>query len=112
AHRYPAAALAAGPRAWRQAGCDDAQVRAIEHGEASAQHERTREWLARPGHHLVGWHDPDYPSLLRRIPGPPLALFVDGDPGLLWHPSVAVVGSRSPTAGGRDNARDFTRAIA
>src|SRR3546814_11800892 len=57
-------------------------------------------------------HAPDYPALLRRIPRPPLALFVAGDPGLLWHPSVAMVGSRSPTAGGRDNARDFARAIA
>jgi DNA processing protein len=31
---------------------------------------------------------------------------------LLWHPGVAVVGSRSPTAGGRDNARDFAHALA
>lgn len=113
AHRDPAAALAAGPRAWRAAGCDEAQVRAIEAtATVSAQRERARAWLAEPGHHLLGWHDPDYPALLRRIPSSPLALFVAGDPGLLWHPSVAVVGSRSPTAGGRDNARDFARAIA
>ena len=53
-----------------------------------------------PGHHLIGWHDADYPPLLRRIRSPPAALFVAGDPGLLWRPAVAVVGSRSPTAGG------------
>ena len=113
AHRDPATALAAGPGAWRAAGCEEAQVRAIEAtGTASTRHDRARAWLAEPGHHLLGWHDPDYPALLRRIPSPPLALFVAGDPGLLWHPAVAMVGSRSPTAGGRDNARDFAHAIA
>ncbi|GAA3924131.1 DNA-processing protein DprA [Luteimonas lutimaris] len=113
AHGDPVATLEAGPRAWRLAGCDDAQVRALQATAATpAPRERSHAWLAEAGHHLLGWHDPDYPALLRRIPNPPLALFVAGDPGLLWHPSVAVVGSRSPTAGGRDNARDFARAIA
>ncbi|MFT3754763.1 MAG: DNA-processing protein DprA [Pseudoxanthomonas sp.] len=69
-------------------------------------------WLQQPRHHLIGWNSPDYPALLRRIASPPFALFVEGDPALLWHPAVAVVGSRSPTAGGRDNARDFSRALA
>ncbi|NZA25831.1 DNA-protecting protein DprA, partial [Luteimonas sp. SJ-92] len=87
-----------------------AQVRALDGGtDADA---RSRDWLARPGHHLLGWHDPDYPPLLRAAPSPPLALFVAGDPMLLWHPAVAVVGSRSPSAGGRDNARAFAHALA
>jgi DNA processing protein len=38
-------------------------------------------------------------------------LFVAGDPDLLWHPQVAVVGSRRPSSGGRDNARQFARAF-
>ena len=113
AHAGPEAALAAGATAWRASGCDDAQCRALDNTtELPTQRWRAREWLAQPGHHLIGWHDPDYPALLRRIGNPPLALFVAGDPGLLWHPAVAVVGSRSPTAGGRDNARDFAHAIA
>jgi len=40
-------------------------------------------------------------------PAPPPALWVDGDADVLWQPQIAVVGSRNPTAGGRDNARDF-----
>jgi DNA processing protein len=32
---------------------------------------------------------------------------VEGDPSVLWQPQIAVIGSRNPTAGGRDNTRDF-----
>jgi DNA processing protein len=69
-------------------------------------------WLSQPGHRLLGWHDPDYPALLRRSPNPPALLFVAGDPGLLWHPQVAVVGSRHPSPGGRERARAFAAAFA
>ncbi len=70
------------------------------------------EWLARPGHHLVGMDDPRYPALLRRIQDPPLALFVRGEPRLLQAPQIAVVGSRNPTQGGAANGREFARFIA
>lgn len=55
--------------------------------------------------------DPCYPWLLRHIADPPLVLFVDGDPACLDQPSLAVVGSRSPTPQGREIARDFGRAL-
>lgn len=70
------------------------------------------EWLVPAGRCLLGWHDPDYPALLRRAPAPPALLFVAGDPGLLWHPQVAVVGSRGPSAAGLARARQFARAFA
>ncbi len=57
-------------------------------------------------------HDPDYPALLRRTRDPPRILHVAGDPGVLWHPGVAIVGSRVPSAGGRDTAFEFARAFA
>lgn len=69
-------------------------------------------WLSQPGHHLLCWDSDDYPVLLRRINGPPAALFVDGDPGCLWQPQIAVIGSRNPTAGGLDHARDFASTLA
>lgn len=114
-HGGPAAVRALPRARWREAGLESQQIRALE-GDAAALDAdllaRCRAWLRVPGHHLVGWHDPDYPPLLRRAGSPPLALFVDGDPARLWHPGVAVVGSRGPTAGGRDNARDFALALA
>jgi DNA processing protein len=111
AHETPARALAAGASAWRAAGLSEAQVQILRQPDP-AEAARTLAWLDHPQHHLLGWHDPDYPPLLRRISSPPLALFIDGDPSLLWHAGVAVVGSRTPSTGGRDNAYAFARAFA
>lgn len=110
-HGSPAHALAAGPSVWRQSGLSEAQVAALRAPEPPAL-EHARRWLAEPGHHLIGWTDPDYPPQLKRSAHPPLALFVAGNAALLWHPAIAVVGSRAPTPGGRDNAAAFARALA
>ncbi len=102
-----AAALCAPAGTWRECGLDgspSAAARAIDPGDA--------RWLEREGHHLVGWLDPDYPPLLREIPSPPLALFVSGEPARLWHPAIAIVGSRGPSAGGLRHARDFAADLA
>ncbi|WP_440224566.1 DNA-processing protein DprA [Dokdonella sp. MW10] len=69
-------------------------------------------WLALPAHQLVGWDDPDYPTLLRDIPGAPAALFVAGDASLLWMPQLAIVGSRAASAGGLATTRRFARTLA
>nr|WP_295376920.1 DNA-processing protein DprA [Pseudoxanthomonas sp.] len=110
-HGTPRAAIRAGAGAWRAAGLDETQVGALL-APPPEPLATGRDWLAASeSHHLLGWNSPDYPPLLRDGPNPPLALFVDGDPTLLWRPSVAVVGSRSPSAGGRDNAAAFARAL-
>ena len=109
-HPEPAAALAAGAPLWRDCGLSPAQVAALR-APAPDTLVHARAWLAEPGHHLLGWHDPDYPALLRSSPHPPLALFVAGDPMRLWHPAVALVGSRSATPAGCDNAAGFARAL-
>ena len=109
----PGSALLAGADAWRAAGLDTAQIARLQAWDADDDAlAHTRHWLQAPGRHLIGWHDEDYPALLRAMSSPPLALFVEGDPGLLWRPAVAVVGSRTPTSGGRDNAHYFARSLA
>lgn len=71
-----------------------------------------RAWLEQPGHRLLVCTDADYPALLADTPWAPVALFVRGDAGLLWQPQIAIVGSRNPTAGGRDSAHAFAAALA
>ena len=101
------AALSAPASLWRECGFETRpppSARAPDAGDG--------QWLERAGNHLVGWLDPDYPPLLREIPSPPLALFVSGEPARLWHPAIAVVGSRGPSAGGLRHARDFAAVLA
>ncbi len=93
------AELRADSRAWL-----DAPDQAVLDGD--------RAWLAGNGHHLLGWDDPDFPSLLREIGGAPAALFVSGDPTLLWMPQAAIVGSRSASDHGLATTRKFARALA
>jgi DNA processing protein len=66
-------------------------------------------WLEDPGHHHIELGGDDFPELLAQIPGPPAALFVNGDPGVLHLPALAIVGSRNPTSAGRRNAFEFAR---
>lgn len=110
-HGDAATALAAGPRDWASHGADRATCAAVQAPDAAAL-DRSLRWLEGDRHHLLGWRDEAYPPLLRRIASPPALLFVAGDPGLLWRPAVAVVGSRAATAGGRANAAAFAAALA
>jgi DNA processing protein len=109
-HGDPSAALAAAIHGAGMA-LPDTSLAALRHPDPR-QLKTDLAWVAEPQHRLLGWHDPDYPALLRRGPGPPAILFTAGEPALLWSPQIAVVGSRRPSAGGRDHARRFGRALA
>lgn len=95
----------------QRGGLDSATIRLLLHPD-EALLESDLAWLGLPGHDLLTWDSDRYPALLREIPSPPVALFVDGDAEALWQPQIAIVGSRNPTAGGIDNAREFSRALA
>ena len=73
--------------------------------------DRDEAWLAEPTHHLIAFNSRDYPPLLRDVSSAPAALFVIGDPMLLWLPQIAIVGARNATANGLANARAFARAF-
>ncbi len=73
---------------------------------------KAEAWLAEPGQELLALGDADYPPRLLATADPPLLLWLQGRRELLGTPSLAIVGSRSPTAQGRDNARAFARALA
>ena len=113
AHGSARAALAAGRGAWRAAGLTGTQQAALLDRRGGAEVDRWQRWLAAaPGRRVIGIHQPGYPALLARLGSAPLALWVLGDAGLLWHPAVAVVGSRAASAGGLRNASDFARGFA
>jgi DNA processing protein len=46
---------------------------------------------------LVSWVDPEYPQTLLQIYDPPVLRYVRGDVQVLKHPSIGIVGTRSPT---------------
>jgi DNA processing protein len=60
---------------------------------------------------LLTLADEDYPPLLLQTADPPAVLYVRGRAELLRHPAIAIVGSRSPTAGGVSNAEAFAQAL-
>lgn len=68
-------------------------------------------WAQQPGQHLLPIEHPHYPPLLREIADPPPVLFVRGNVEVLALPQIAIVGSRSPTADGRKNARLFAAGL-
>lgn len=60
---------------------------------------------------VVGFCDPNYPQLLKEIYDPPLVIFVQGNKSLLNANQIAVVGSRSASATGRDLARKLSQEL-
>jgi DNA processing protein len=71
---------------------------------------RWRRWLEGPNRGLVTFGSALYPARLAEIQTAPLALWVEGaEHALLSAPQLAMVGSRNPTASGRETAEQFAR---
>ena len=81
----------------------------------SDQLDATLAWLAAasPGQNraLITLGDQRYPAALLETADPPLLLFAQGRVELLQTPCVAIVGSRNPTAQGKENAFAFAQAL-
>ncbi|QPF72285.1 DNA-protecting protein DprA [Roseateles sp. DAIF2] len=72
----------------------------------------TKSWLAAaPGRRLLTLADADYPAALLQTADPPTLLYLWGRAELLGRQALAMVGSRSPTPQGRDNALRLGRAL-
>ncbi len=69
-------------------------------------------WLENPRHHVVPYTDPRYPHLLRCAGCHPIALYVLGNVEVLNDPQLAIVGSRNPSAQGRETAHEFSEYLA
>ena len=77
---------------------------------------RTEHWLAHPppgcNHMLWTLGDAAYPSSFLQLSDPPLMVYAQGQAAPLGGTALAVVGSRNPTAQGRENALAFAQDLA
>lgn len=71
----------------------------------------TLAWLQDSDNHIVTLADSDYPQALLNIPDPPLLLYVKGRLDLLNRSALAIVGSRSATPQGINNALAFAKSL-
>lgn len=80
---------------------------------APPQWDLVQAWLAgAASRRVMVLGEPDYPAAWLHTADPPLLLYLDGDASLLQARAVALVGSRRPTAQGRDHALRFAEALA
>lgn len=106
----PQAVFEAPAAAWHELlGAKAAEALGRPPDTLDAQVERTWQWLrTNPRHQVLTLGDADYPDPLLQTADPPLLLYLSGRRELLQSACVAVVGSRSPTPQGRDNATSFS----
>lgn len=110
----PGAVLDAGVSAWRGAGLADPLCQALAQPDWAGV-DLDLAWLAQSGdsaaapavRSFITFRDPLFPPQLAEIAQAPLALFGMGDPDLLRLPQIAVVGARSASAQGMENAQAF-----
>jgi DNA processing protein len=88
-----------------------AMVKAIADPEWNMRVEQTLKWAQQDGHTILTLADEGYPRQLLEISDPPPLLYVIGNAGFLGKPSLAIVGSRSSTPQGRQNAGQFARTL-
>jgi DNA processing protein len=109
AQSFDALAAVAGEKAARAV---HAPPPASELGDFDACLEQTARWAALSGNFIVTLADSAYPAALLTMPDPPPLLYIKGRLELLQSRAVAIVGSRSATPQGVDDARRFAQALA
>lgn len=79
--------------------------------EFDAQLDAVIAWREQPGNQIVTLDDPAYPPALLTMPDPPPLLYIKGRLNLLHTRAVALVGSRSATPQGVEDAERFAREL-
>lgn len=107
-------AILAQPFALLAAATDEASARAalaLPGAEFTRYLDAVLAWRELEGNAIVTLDDPAYPPALLTMPDPPALLYVKGRLDLLHAKGVAVVGSRSATPQGVEDAERFSRAL-
>jgi DNA processing protein len=106
------AAWLAQPAELKAAGLDGRVAARIVSERANVSPDSEMERLARHNITALTWHNEAYPQRLKEIHDPPPVLYVRGELGDAIEWSVAVVGTRRPTAYGRQAAEELSYALA
>jgi DNA processing protein len=86
---------------------DEKTANAILNERDAAFADRQLQSADKNGVQLVAYWDDDYPEALKAIHDPPVLLFVKGNRFSENHPTIAVVGTRTPSTYGRTMAEKF-----
>lgn len=86
-----------------------AQLKASASAEIEDQIQHALEWSTTAPNHIITLADPDYPQALLESHDPPLLIYAKGNKQLLNVPSLAIVGARSATQAGNENAYAFAK---
>ena len=70
------------------------------------------DWHAQARHHIITLQDERYPAQLKDLNDAPPLLYVRGDTDYLNRSQLAIVGTRNPTASGRNTAKEFANHLA
>jgi DNA processing protein len=88
-------------------GFNHKQIEVILHPNANIINDSLR-WLNTANNRfLLHLDHPRYPDLLKQISSPPPLIYGYGDPNNLNNYQIAIVGSRSPSPQGKENAKFF-----
>ena len=79
--------------------------------EFDSQLDAVIAWRELPGNQVVTLDDPAYPPALLTMPDPPPLLYIKGRLDLLHTRAVALIGSRSATPQGIEDAERFAREL-
>ncbi len=109
----PAQIFAASHRALEIAGLKQETIQELHDSEILEKANAEIERLEKLNAHIITIEDQDYPSLLREIYDPPIALYVRGNFKEAYdRPGIAVVGSRRCSTYGINAAQSLSRELA
>lgn len=92
-----------------RAGLSDAIARELLDNQQTDSVNKCLDWSSQTDQHILTIDSPDYPAKLKEATRPPAVLYVRGNISALHDPQLAMVGSRSPSKYGADNAYDFAK---
>ncbi|SIT69747.1 DNA protecting protein DprA [Ectothiorhodosinus mongolicus] len=109
----PTQFIQAGAPAWQHFDLKPEALRSLEHHAAEEPATaRALEWAEQEHHHILTCQDAHYPQQLLAAGHAPPILYVVGDPTILNWPMLAIIGTRNPSAGGKDTANQFAAQLA